>query len=129
MLPFTPRLRSVFAYAEAKHPHGVSSLDLLNGILALNGGVAFNLLSTKGFVPVASVAGLRSDESPIAWNECALTALAGAVEEAIRMSHQLVGVEHMLAGILKSPSPELVTTLTQKGVRSDELLSDLRKEL
>ncbi len=129
MLPFTPRLRSVFAYAEAQDSDGVSSLDLLDGILALDGGVAFNLLTTKGFVPVASVAGPRSDESPIAWNACALTALAGAVEEAVRMSHQLVGVEHMLAGILKSPSPELAATLTQKGVRSDELLSDLRREL
>ena len=30
MLPFTPRLRSAFAHAEARHPQAVSSLDLLH---------------------------------------------------------------------------------------------------
>jgi ATP-dependent Clp protease ATP-binding subunit ClpA len=76
------------------------------------------------------VEGERADaDTPVGYRACALIALSGAMTEAVRMSHQLVGIEHMLAGILISPSPEVASLFAENGVDLDEVLSDLRKNM
>ena len=130
MLPFTPRLRSAIAYAETRQPQEVSCLALLAGIMSLGGGVAVNILKSRGFPesdPMSASQGDNiADDTPVQYRPCGLTGLSEAITEAVRTSHQLVGVEHMLAGILASPCPEVAALFTQRGVSVDETLSDLR---
>lgn len=133
MLPFTPRLRNAFAYAERRQPLGVSSLDLLAGVMSLGGGAAVNVLKSKGLeesVPIAPAPNEKlTTDTPVQYKRCALKALSGALTEALGMSHQLVGVEHMLAGILVSPSPEISNLFAEKGINLGEALSELRKNI
>lgn len=133
MLPFTPRLRTALAYAEFLQPHEVSCLALLAGIMSLGGDVAVNILKSRGFpesVPVGTPQGDRlSEESPVQYRACGLTSLSKAITEAVSRSHQLVGVEHMLVGILTSGCPEVVEHFAQKGVSLDDVLSDLRRNM
>jgi hypothetical protein len=133
MLPFTPRLRSAIAYAEAREPHKVSCLALLAGILSLDGGVAVNILKSRGFPesdPMSMSPGDQvTGDSPVQYKPCGLAALSAAISEAPRTSHQLVGVEHMLAGILVSACPEVAELFAQKGVSLDETLSDLHRNM
>ena len=132
MLPFTPRLRSAITYAEFLHPHDVSCLALLAGIMSLGGGVAVNILKSRGFAesaPATTFQEALSKDDPVQYRACALTALSGAFKEAVARSHQLVGVEHMLAGILASGCPEVADLFAQKGVSLDNALSDLRRNM
>jgi hypothetical protein len=133
MLPFTPRLRRAIAYAEIRQPHEVSCLALLAGIMSLSGGVAVSILKSRGFPesdPISTSPGDHAaDDSPVHYRPCGLTALSGAISEALRTSHQLVGVEHMLSGILTSACPEVAELFVQKGVILDETLSNLRRNM
>lgn len=133
MLPFTPRLRSAIAYAETRQPHEVSCLALLAGIMSLGGGVAVNILKSRGFPesdPISTSPGDHiAGESPVQYRPCALTALSGAITEAVMSSHQRVGVEHMLAGVLTAACSEVAELFAEKGVSLDDTLSDLRKNM
>jgi Clp amino terminal domain, pathogenicity island component len=133
MLPFTPRLRSVFAYAEARQLQGVSSLDLLAGIMSLRGGVADSVLKARGFAESPPLdmpsRNLALDNNPVQYRGCALTALSGAMSESVRAAHQLVGVEHMLVGILISPSTDVSSLFAEKGINLAEVLSAVRKNM
>jgi Clp amino terminal domain, pathogenicity island component len=133
MLPFTPRLRTAIAYAETRRPHEVSCLALLAGIMSLGGGVAVNILKSRGFPESGPVSVPPGDQvagdSPVQYRPCGLAALSGAISEALRTSHQLVGVEHMLAGLLVSACPEVTELFAQKGVSLDETLSELRRNM
>ena len=55
MLPFSPRLRIALATAEACAKHEgrreVTCTDIITGIVSLTGGVADNLLKSRGFQP------------------------------------------------------------------------------
>ena len=137
MLPFTPRLRLAIASAEAlassQQRLEVSPLDLLAGILSLGSGLAVGVLKAKGFTESdgAAAASHQStlDDTPTSYTAEALTALSGAILEAVSRSHELVGVEHMLVGILTQPSAEISALLAQKNVKREELLSTLRAEM
>jgi hypothetical protein len=133
MLPFTPRLRIAIAYAEGRQPQAVSSLDLLAGIMSLGGGVAVGVLRARGLAdspPLATPSEDRiPDDTPVQYRSCALTALSRATAEAVSRSNQLVGIEHMLVGILMSPSPEVSSLFAEKGVSVEEILADLRKNM
>jgi hypothetical protein len=101
--------------------------------MSLGGGVAVNILKSRGFPesdPMRTAQGDSiADDTPVQYKPCGLTALSGAITEAVKTSHQLVGVEHMLAGILASPCPEVAELFAQKGVSVDETLSDLRRNM
>ncbi len=137
MLPFTPRLRIAIANGETRARNqqrvAVSPLDLLAGILSLGSGVAVNVLKAKGFAeseaaPPASKKGTPAD-APMSYTAEALTAVSGAILEAVKRSHQLVGVEHMLVGILIPPSAEVSALLVRKNITPEELLSELRENM
>lgn len=133
MLPFTPRLRIAFAHAEAREPQAVSSLGLLHGIMSLGNGVAVHVLKTKGFTPsepLATPPGRRTPaDASVQYRVCALAALSAAIAEAVSRSNQLVGVEHMLVGILTSPSPEITSLFAEKGINLEEVLSEVRANM
>jgi hypothetical protein len=133
MLPFSPRLRAAFAYAEGRQLRGVSSLDLLDGIMSLGAGVAVNILKSHGLAEptpqTPPVGDPVHDNTPVQYRACALTALSGAMTEAVSGAHQLVGIEHMLAGILKAPSPEVVRLFAEKDTTVEEVLSELRDNM
>lgn len=137
MLPFTPRLRLAIASAEAlassQQRHKVSPLDLLAGILSLGNGLAVGVLTARGLTqsdaaPATPHKSTLAD-TPTAYTADALSALSGAMLEAVRVSHDLVGVEHMLVGILTQPSAEISNLLAQKHIKRKELLSSLRAEM
>lgn len=137
MLPFTSRLRLAIASAEAlasgEQRRDVSPSDLLAGILSLGGGLAVGVLRARGFTE-SDAAPPASDQStladtPTSYTAEALTALSGAMLEAVNRSNQLVGVEHMLVGILTQPSAEIWTLLAQRNIKREQLLSSLRAEM
>ncbi len=137
MLPFTPRLRLALASAEAlagrRQRLEVSPLDLFAGVLSLGSGLAVGVLKARGFTEsdAAQPASQQSTlaDTPRSYTAEALTALSGAMLEAVRMSHELVGIEHMLVGILTQPSPEISAVLAQKNIKREELLSGLRAQM
>jgi hypothetical protein len=108
-------------------------LDLLAGIMSLGSGVAVNILKSRGLTESDPIAPTPHDQTqsdrPVQYESCALLALSAAISEALRMSHRLVGVEHMLAGILISSSPEVSSLLTDNGISIAETLSELRKNM
>ena len=136
MLPFTPRFRTAIAHAETRHPHQVSCLDLLAGIISVGSGVAVGLLKSRGFAASDLIStssgepiGDPRDPNPVQYELCALTALSRGIDEAVSLSHGLVGIEHMLAGILVSECPEVARAFAERNVSVDETLSELRKNM
>jgi ATP-dependent Clp protease ATP-binding subunit ClpA len=135
MLPFSPRLKIALATAEmlakSEQRLAVTCSDLLAGILSLDGGVADNLLKARGF-SAPSVAAVKIDtlsHDREQYTTESLRALSSAMMEASNRSHQLVGIEDMLVGLLTSPSAEISALLAGKSVRSEDLLSALRAEM
>jgi ATP-dependent Clp protease ATP-binding subunit ClpA len=136
MLPFTPRLRLAIANAEAlassQERLAVSPADLLAGVLSLGSGVAVGVLKAVGFTERDAAPVARQQDTPAdsrSYDADALRALSEAFLEAARMSHQLVGIEHMLVGILATPSEEISAIFRQKNIKLEELLSTLRSEM
>jgi ATP-dependent Clp protease ATP-binding subunit ClpA len=132
MLPFTPRLIRAIACAEARQPHDVSCLDLLFGIMSLEGGVSVNILKSRGF-PTSNLMSASEDvktaSGPMQYRSCGLISLSQAINEASNSNHQIVGVEHLLAGILTSSCPEIKDLFTEKDINLDETLSELRNNM
>lgn len=133
VLPFSPRLRIALATAEAvakaQGRQSVSCCDILKGIVSLSDGVADNLLKAKGFSPTTPAPFATLDHEPWPYAVESLRAASTALLEAVSRSHELVGIEHMLVGLLSCPSAEISTLFEQKGVNPEELLSELRSEM
>ena len=134
MLPFSPRLRIALATAEeiakGEQLREVSCLDILRGISSLTGGVADGLLRIRGLSwNVTSVPWQSVNHESRAYAEESLGALSAAIQDAAGRSHQLIGVEDMLLGILSSPSAEISRVFGEKNVNVEELISEVRKQI
>jgi len=135
MLPFSPRLRIALATAEEcakdEQRHEVTCIDIINGIVTLSGGVAGNLLKTRGFQPghVPPVPLDKLNHEVRGYSTEALRALSAALHDAASRSHTLVGIEDMLIGILSPPSAEIAELFQKKNISPEELLSEVRKHI
>jgi hypothetical protein len=134
VLPFSPRLRIALATAEAvargRQSRAVACSDIVQGIVSLAGVVADNLLKARGFTPsIAAVPVTAINHDPMAYNLESLRALSSAILEAANRSHELVGIEDMLVGLLSPPSAEISALLAKNNVNLEELLSEVRKEM
>lgn len=134
MLPFSPRLRIALATAEAvaraQGRRSVSCCDIVEGIASLSGGVADNLLKARGFsASTAAVPITALDHDAWPYTVESLRAFSGAMLEAVNRSHELIGIEDMLVGLLSSPCAEISALFAQKDVNLEELLSEVRKEM
>src|SRR5216683_5523639 len=133
MLPFSPRLRIALATAEACAKHeqrrDVTCTDIITGIVSLTGGVAANLLKTRGFQPgtVPPVPLDKLEHEVQGYSAEALRALSAAIQDAASRSHTLVGIEDMLIGILSPPGAEIAELFRKKNISPEELLSEVRK--
>ncbi len=134
MLPFSPRLRIALATAEAlarsQQRRSVGCRDIVEGVASLTGGVADNLLKARGFSPpVAAVLSTALNHDPVAYTAESLRTLSGAILEAASRSHELVGIEDMLVGILSPPSAEISALFAEKKVNLEELLIEVRNQM
>jgi ATP-dependent Clp protease ATP-binding subunit ClpA len=137
MLPFTPRLRLAIASAEAKastqQPLDVRPSHLLAGVLSLGSGLPVGVLKARGFTDSDAAAAVSRENTlsdmPASYTPEALRALSDAIMEAVSRSHSLVGLEHLLVGLLVQPSADILALLVQKNINSEELLSSLRAEM
>ena len=134
MLPFSPRLRIALATAEAlakgEGRQAATCADIVAGIVSLSGGVADNLLRARGFsASVAAVPLTTLSHDPTAYSVGSLEALSRAIAEAADRSHELVGVEDMLVGLLSPPSAETSALFARRGLNLEELLSEVRRQM
>jgi hypothetical protein len=121
-------LATAEAVARGEGRRSVSCCDIVGGIAALSGGVADNLLKARGFsAPITADTAL--DHDPWPYTVESLRAVSAAMLEAVSRSHELVGVEDMLVGLLSSPCAEISALFAQKSVNLEELLSEVRKEM
>jgi hypothetical protein len=106
-------------------------VDIITGIVSLNGGVADSLLKARGFQSgtVLPVPLDKLDHEVGSYSVEALRALAAAMNDAASRSHTLVGIEDMLIGILSPPGAEIAEVFRKKNASPEELLAEVRKEI
>jgi hypothetical protein len=134
MLPFSPRLRIAPATAEAiakdQQRRPVTCFDIMCGITSLTGGVADNLLKTRGFsCPIPAVSAENLNHESTGYSVESLQALSAAMLDAASRSHTLIGIEDMLIGILSPPSTEVSSVFAGRNINAEELLSEVRKQI
>jgi len=137
MLPFTPRLSAAlsnaYALAMSEGRQVISDIHMLYGIVSLGSGVAANVLMRNGvdaslFCDASPEPPSQSDGSwPYSRN--ALAALSASIREAITVSHELVGVEHLLLGLLSSPSNGMTEFSRQHRINVEKIVSIVRSEI
>ena len=106
-------------------------MDIIIGIVSLEGGVADGLLRAKGFLPgnVWPVPMESLDHEVRGYSVDALRAISAAIEYAASRSYTIVGIEDMLIGILTPPCTEIEEQFRTKNISPEELLTEVRSEL
>ena len=142
MQPFTQRAQMVLVNARKialhfKHNY-IGTEHLLLGILALEQGIAVNVLRRVGLKLAEVVSDIESQlskgEEPINANEIPYTprakkVLVFASNEATRMNHNYIGTEHLLLAILRIDEGLAVDYLKSKGVDLDKCRKMILDEL
>ena len=136
---FTQRARRVLslAHLEAEKTHQIfiGTEHLLLGLLEEDGGIAGRVLRELGLEP-ARVREMVSRISADGENTSAKIELGSdtqkvlgyAVEEAQRLSHQYIGTEHLLLGLVRTDGPAM-EVLNKLGVTPDQIKRQTRRVL
>ena len=137
MTILTPRSEHVVQYARSlarsRANESVSALHLLYGVLRFGEGPAPGVLESHGlvgtdFTPSPLVIETPSEES-LPYSDCGKKALSAAELVVSELNHSCIGVEHLLLGILRTPSADVSAMLRSKNIDSDEIVADVMKEL
>jgi hypothetical protein len=138
---FTPRGQQALELARkeaARLGHSyVGTEHLLLGLMELGGGVAVNVLRSRGLTlenvrqeverHVAPGPGLLPAER-IPFTPRARQVLALAAREASRLRHSYVGIEHILLGLMRARDGVAARILTQLGVQFEQVQSEILRE-
>jgi ATP-dependent Clp protease ATP-binding subunit ClpC len=136
---FTQRARRVLSLAhqeaEKSHHSFIGTEHLLLGLLEEDGGVAGRVLRELGLESsrVREMISRISTEGDNATGKIELSpdtqkVLGFAVEEAHRLSHQYVGTEHLLLGLIRAEGTAL-EVLNKLGVTPDQVRRQTRRIL
>jgi hypothetical protein len=101
-----------------------SAHALKNEFAKVSGSSSKLLQALKGFVLGRRAASLPSLS---AWTASAQETLEFARAEAPRLNHDFIGTEHVLLGVLNSPSAIVSNVMRRLGVQSDAVRSEMNK--
>ena len=131
---FTPRAKQVLLLArreaERLNHNFVGTEHLLLGLIALNEGVAVQVLNSMGLnlnklrLEVEKCCGSggetqTSGELPL--TSCLQTVLAGAASEAQSMNYNFIGTEHLLLAILREGKSQAARVLRNLNIDPEEV--------
>ena len=136
---FTQRARRVLSLAhqeaEKTHQKFIGTEHLLLGLLEEDGGVAGRVLRELGLESARvheMVQRITADgdylEGKIELSPDTQQVLGYAVEEAQRLSHQYIGTEHLLLGLVRAESTAL-EVLNKLGITPDQVRRQTRRIL
>jgi len=137
---FTQRARRVLSLAHQEAQHArcnfINTEHLLIGLMVEEGGVASRVLHELGLTTerVREVVGRVTtpaenfDPSRVEIASDAQQALEYAIEEARRLSHNYIGTEHILLGIIRVESAAM-DVLRRLGVTADQIRRQTRRVL
>jgi ATP-dependent Clp protease ATP-binding subunit ClpA len=105
--------------AKAAGAAGVTTGDLLHGILAEGGNLALQILTVSDVDPAALTAPTSAEPGTgdgLRFSRPAAAALELAVGEAAGLGHNYLGCEHLLIGLAAEPDGAAGTLLRSRGV-------------
>lgn len=141
MQQFTPRAQQVLAFAKKealrfKHNY-IGTEHILLGIIKLGQGVAINVLRKMG-VNLANVSaeierqvgiGAENSGTDIQHTARVKKVLIFASQEAANLSHNYIGTEHILLGLLREGEGVAATVLRRLGIDIDTCRKQILAEL
>lgn len=139
---FTPRAQQVLALARREadrlHHHFVGTEHLLLGLIALDQGVAVNVLKKQGLAletvrkEVEQQVGTGPDRKMIGnipYTPRVKKVLAMAANESKALHHTYTGTEHILLGLLREGDGVAGLVLSKFGVEAESTRQEILKEL
>jgi hypothetical protein len=139
---FTPRSQQVLALAHKEanrlNHNFVGTEHLLLGLIALNQGVAVNVLQKLGLelgtvrMEVEKQVGTGPDQKIIGnipYTPRVKKVLALAAKEAKNLNHTYVGTEHILLGLLREGDGVAARVLKSMGINLEETRKEILSEL
>jgi predicted dehydrogenase len=139
---FTPRVAKVLALARQEatrfHHDFIGTGHLLLGLLALDTGLAVNVLRKQGLNLEALRTELENRVGDAAEQQLigdihyaprAKQVLALAAKEAASLHHTYIGTEHLLLGILREDGGVAASVLASFGAKLDQTRREILKEI
>jgi Clp amino terminal domain, pathogenicity island component len=135
---FTPRAaRAMVAAGQLAAPEPLGASHLAAALLSEPEGLAAKAIGAAGLTPEQVYAALGTGPAPqvetpdsaglleLSFDPSAKEVLKGALKYALRLSHNYIGTEHLLIGVLSADGSvtETFTTLGMPPERAEELLA------
>ena len=135
---FTPRAASAMAAAgQLAAPGPLGAGHLAAALLSDPEGLAAKAIAAAGLTPEQVYAALGAGPAPrvetpdsaglleLSFDQSAKEALKGALKSALRLSHNYIGTEHLLTGVLSTDGPvaEAFAALGLSRQRAEELIT------
>jgi hypothetical protein len=135
---FTPRAaRAMAAAGQLAAPEPLSAGHLAAALLSEPEGLAAKAIAVAGLTPDPVYAAVATGPAPraqtpdsaglleLSFDQSAKDALKGALKYALRLSHNYIGTEHLLIGVLATDGPvtEAFAALGLPRQRAEELLA------
>lgn len=138
----TPRARQILLLAKQEaerfNHDRIGTEHLLLGILALNEGVAVNVLKSLGLnlaqlrlevEKVCGTGGATKTDGPMPLTPRLKRVLVFAAQEAQAMNYNFIGTEHLLLAILREGESQAARVLQNLNVNFDEVRQAILKTL
>jgi len=135
---FTPRAaRAMVAAGQLAAPEPLGAGHLAAAVLSDPEGLAAKAIAAAGPTPEQVYAALGTGPAPLmetpdpagllelSFDQSAKEALKGALKSALRLSHNYIGTEHLLTGVLAADGPvtEAFAALGLSRQRAEELIT------
>jgi Clp amino terminal domain, pathogenicity island component len=135
---FTPRAaRAMVAAGQLAAPEPLGASHLAAALLSEPAGVAAKAIAAAGLTPEQVSAALGAGPAPqvetpdsaglleLSFDPSAKDALKGALKSALRLSHNYIGTEHLLIGVLATDGPvtDAFSGLGMPRQRAEELIA------